>query len=91
MRRRRDVSYAADAGRLRPRPSSAPSTKTRSHERHHQFETEIRRRSLRDGVSFALIAIIAAVGIVTGTGTGGMLIRFGRWQREIDSLRAFED
>jgi len=39
-------------------------------------------------VSFALIAIIAAVGIVTGT--GGMLIRVGRWQREIDALRALE-
>ena len=43
--------------------------------RANQFETEIRRRNLRDGVSFALIAIIAAVGVVVGT--GGLLIRVG--------------
>ena len=43
--------------------------------RANRFETEIRRRNLRDHVSFALIAIIAAVGVVAGT--GGMLIRAG--------------
>jgi hypothetical protein len=43
--------------------------------RANQFEAEIRRRNLRDGVSFALTAIIAAVGVVMGT--GGLLIRVG--------------
>lgn len=40
-----------------------------------QFETEIRRRNLRDYVSFALVAIIAGVGVVAGT--GGVLLRVG--------------
>ena len=43
--------------------------------RANQFEAEIRRRNRRDGVSFALTAIIAAVGVVMGA--GGLLIRVG--------------
>ena len=43
--------------------------------RARQFDKEIRRRNVREQVSFALLVIIVAVGVVAST--GGVLIRVG--------------